>query len=136
MNFSQLHQIAHYMEDRGRMVRMTPVTGLPHAERYSQTERLIDSLWDFSRELGLNLGARPTIILTGDAIAPAPALLARLTVLHAEVLATFVMCGILSAESRALREFTCTPPGKPTPNFRTIIDEEYNPTDAETVERE
>jgi hypothetical protein len=114
------------MEDRGRIVRLNPATGVPHHERYSQMERVIDALWDSARELGISLGAKPTMILTGDAISPPSTLLARLTTLETEVLATFIMVGIGDAHARAVHALATTPPGKPSPNYRTIIEDVFN----------
>lgn len=121
----QIIQVCKYMEDRSRIVRLRPATGIPHAERFSQLERIINALWDTARELGIDIGARPTLILTGDAISPPGTLLARLTVLETEVLATFIMLGISDAHSRAIYELALTGPGKPSPNYREIIEDVY-----------
>jgi hypothetical protein len=114
------------MEARGRLFRLTPVTGLPLAERYSQIERLTDALWRVGQELGISMGPQPTLLMTGDSIAPPATLLARLSLLETEVLATFLMCGIGAAHSQALYQLAITGPGKPSPNFRQIIDDVYN----------
>lgn len=122
----QITQVCRYMEDRSRIVRLQPATGLPHIERYSQFERILDALWDTAREFGIGLGPKPTIILTGDSISPPPALLARLTLLETEVLATFIMVGLGDAHSRALHALAITGPDKPSPNYRRIIEEVYD----------
>ncbi len=131
----QLSHITSYMEARGRIVRLQPATGLPNAERYSQVERVVDSLWAVARDLGISLGTRPTLILTGDGMAPPPTMLASLTALETEALATFIMCGLGDAHSQAVWKFASTPLGKPSPNYRIIIDDVYG-QDVVTTEEE
>ncbi len=122
----QLSHISSFMESRGRIVRVTPATGLPNAERYSQIERVVDSLWTTARELGISLGPRPTLILTGDGMAPPATVLAALTSFNTEVLATFLMVGLGDVYAQAVWKYASTPLGKPSPNYRTIIDDVYN----------
>lgn len=125
----QLVQVARYMEERGRIIRLNPATGIPVIERYSQIERIVEALWKVGREFGISMGPQPTLIQTGDAIAPHGTLLAVLSELEIEVLAMFIMAGLGQAHARAVYALALNPIGHPQPNFRTIVDEVYHRND-------
>lgn len=124
MNPSQLHLVVCYLRDRGRIYRSSPSLNLPPAERYSQIERLVESLWSVASALHINLGPRPTCIITGiNAIVPHEAL-ARLVAFDVELQATYLMLGIADTQCRAFYETCQHRLGAPTPSYKTIVDEE------------
>lgn len=122
----QLTQLTRYLDERGRLYRLTPVDDLPFGERIVQLERLVEHLWTLGRSLGCDLGPLPTVIYRGASIEPPAELLRRLTYLETEVLCTFLMCGLGQAHSRALFEVGMSKPDKPSPDFRVIVDDTFN----------
>lgn len=120
----QFHQVANWMTERGRIVRYQPVSGIPSTERFTQAERLVEALWSLSSHLGINLGRKPTIVLTGEGVSVSSVLLSQLTQLEVEVLATYHMCGLCMARVRGIYSLTHAKPAE-TVNFRTIVDEVY-----------
>lgn len=125
MNSTQLHQVSCYLADRGRSYRLAPVTELRSVEAFDQVERLFNALWRVGSSLNLQLGNKPTIIRTGANTLNLPELLQSLTSLEIEVLATFLMTGLGAAHSRAVYELVRTPLGKPSPQYKIILDETF-----------
>ncbi len=115
------------MLDRERTVRYAPCHDLPLFERFNQTQRLVEQLWSFLALLGVDVGARPTIVASdvhtpeqNDAV-----ILAKLTELQAEVFATYHMLGLGPTLTYGMWKFTQRKLGDPAPSYRVIIDEMY-----------
>lgn len=121
----QLTQLTRYLDERGRLYRLSPISDLPPGERITQLERIVDNLWSLSRAMGCDLGTLPTVIYRGDSLAPSAELLKRLSYLETEVLCTFLVLGLGQAHSRALFEIGMSKPEKPSPDFQVIVDDTF-----------
>lgn len=87
---------------------------------------MVDGLWQAADTLGISLGPRPSLVLTGAPMSPPHSVLLNLTLLETEVLCTFAMCGLIHAHGRAVYELLQQPIGTPSPNFRKVVDEVYS----------
>ncbi len=122
---TQLTQVRNWMLDRERTVRYTPCHDFPLFERFNQTQRLVEKLWDFLTLLGVDCGAKPCIVASDVRTTEAndAVLLSKLTELQAEVLATYHMLGLAPTLSRGMWAYTNRKLGDLPPNYRVIIDE-------------
>ena len=121
----QQHQVRGWMDARDRIVRYTPVTNIPVAERFDQVQRLIDATWSLAHDLGISLGAQPVAVGTGqDAHSPA-VILARLTELYVETLAAYHMVGLGPALSGGVWKYTERGQHQPPINWHELIDKTY-----------